>query len=630
MALPKPEDWIKFVRRYGPVPRNDNQFDEQIQRAARKLDIRPLRFDHPLQKYVADSFDGTKGEPRSVILTGEAGDGKTHLCREVWENQVPLKEGADPWSSEGTAYGRGQIYTQGRQVSVHVIRDLSDWVQQRGRAWDPVHVDLLVCFSRSLFRAERSDYFLIAANDGQLLESWRRLQQYTDDPSVPRALALFEDLLFEHRSEEPGVALRFFNLSDQSSATLLDEALRCLLARPEWDICFGPFAPEDSAFGSRSPIRKNLEILRTPLFQKRLRCLFELCDHNRVHIPLRQILLLLSNALLGHPDAEDGLMLPSDVARIISQGTTAAASIYGNVFGSNIVPETRRLAISIFNDMDRFRVGLETTNRVDSLVIFGEANEMLRPYYEELLGKDRFYGAHDVFIQARDDYIEGNEEDSGKTARFLDQLVAQRRALFFKIFPESENDLQLWDLTVFKYAGEYLSDVIQVLRRNETVNQPILHRLVLGLNRIFLGMLVENNDELILATSLALSNAKVSQILEERISVEDKPGEGVEIESVGGAPALVVRLSSRPEHQCSLTLNLTRFEFLSRVADGALPNSFSKECYEDLLSFKSRVLAALEARRESTRRRPSQTARIRFRRLYLDQDGRAKDKAVEV
>jgi hypothetical protein len=36
---------------------------------------------------------------------------------------------------------------------------------------------------------------------------------------------------------------------------------------------------------------------------------------------------------------------------------------------------------------------------------------------------------------------------------------------------------------------------------------------------------------------------------------------------------------------------LVRYEFLSRVAQGALPSSFSKECNEDVLAFKSQVLS---------------------------------------
>ena len=34
-----------------------------------------------------------------------------------------------------------------------------------------------------------------------------------------------------------------------------------------------------------------------------------------------------------------------------------------------------------------------------------------------------------------------------------------------------------------------------------------------------------------------------------------------------------------------------RFEFLTRVANGALPSSFSKECYEDVIAFKTKVLS---------------------------------------
>ena len=45
-------------------------------------------------------------------------------------------------------------------------------------------------------------------------------------------------------------------------------------------------------------------------------------------------------------------------------------------------------------------------------------------------------------------------------------------------------------------------------------------------------------------------------------------------------------------------LSPTRFEFLGgRVAEGALPSSFSLECHEDLLAFKARLLRETENRR---------------------------------
>jgi hypothetical protein len=48
-----------------------------------------------------------------------------------------------------------------------------------------------------------------------------------------------------------------------------------------------------------------------------------------------------------------------------------------------------------------------------------------------------------------------------------------------------------------------------------------------------------------------------------------------------------------PTLSVDFALTLIRYEFLSRIAmEGALPASFSKECYEDLLAFKSRLIAA--------------------------------------
>ncbi len=77
--------WIRFLRQYGPIARNDNMYDETIQRTARRNGIAPLLFDHPALPEVVSSFDRTSTDPVTVILTGTAGDGKTHLCRCVWE-----------------------------------------------------------------------------------------------------------------------------------------------------------------------------------------------------------------------------------------------------------------------------------------------------------------------------------------------------------------------------------------------------------------------------------------------------------------------------------------------------------------------------------------------------------------
>src|SRR5581483_5175444 len=84
VTLSKGAKWIRFLRQYGPVPRNDNMYDEHIQRSAKRAGVPPIVFLHPLEDEVLSLFRAGSPHPSSIILTGTAGDGKTHLCRKIW------------------------------------------------------------------------------------------------------------------------------------------------------------------------------------------------------------------------------------------------------------------------------------------------------------------------------------------------------------------------------------------------------------------------------------------------------------------------------------------------------------------------------------------------------------------
>ncbi len=625
--------WLSFLRHYGPVPRNDNMYDETIQRSARRQKIAPIEFEHPLQAHMVQCFDQTTTDPVSVILTGTAGDGKTHLCRQVWK---ALKGDDEAWASDSplltlesrypqdrTAWPLSQDPHLYRTVKIHFIRDLSGWAPQQGADWEPEKEQLLQRFCHSLFNPDAGEIFLIAANDGQLIESWRRLSE-TDD--VKRALKTFEDLLVEDKQEQPGVRLKFFNLSRFNSAQLFGRAIEAFSNHPGWQELKLSSRGEHEVFGPKCPIRYNYELLQTPLIRSRLRALLELCDYNGIHVPIRQILLLLTNAILGHPDVKDYLMVPADVPKIISAGTVSKASLYNNVFGGNL-PEIRRQGITIFDYLERFQIGHETSNRIDNILIFGEGDEHLGSYFEEFLAKDRFYGADPRFYAAKREYIEGTDENDDHAQEFLQQLVSQRRGLFFKIPQEAESELSLWELTVFKFAGEYLAEVVGVLKKGAVVKRPIVARLVKGLNRVFTGMLINSERELYLATSGNYSQAKVSRILVERVSVEPNKGEKVILRYENNHVALAVFFT--PELSVSLNLTLIRFEFLSRIAlEGALPASFSKECYEDLLAFKSKLIAAYTTRQETETSSNSSTIDLKL--LTLTERGMPDPKSIEI
>ncbi|MCP4583787.1 MAG: hypothetical protein GY839_19425 [candidate division Zixibacteria bacterium] len=622
--------WIKFLKKYGPIARNDNMYDETILRSSRQMKVDPILFEHPYEKDVLGCFSqSSANDLTSVILTGTAGDGKTHLCRQVWDflgEDEEVWDSDDPYLKTVIKYPKDadSSLVDPQEISFHFIRDLSSWAPQMNQPWESAKKELLNKFCQSLFLKQTTDIFLIAGNDGQLIESFRRLD---NEPLVNKARQAFEDLLVEGKQQLENVRLRFFNLSRGNSAELFRRAIKSFLNHSGWQECLDDTEGDNSIFGVNCPIRHNYELLGTELVQARLEALFDLCDHNGLHIPLRQILLLFANAVLGHPDVRDRLMVAKDIPKLLVDGTASKASLYNNIFGGNLT-DARRQGIIIFDYFGRFQIGYETSNRIDNILLYGDTDPCLQTYYKDLIESDRFYGADDRYYAAKREYIEGVNESDISSKEFFELLISQRRGLFFKIPQEKEKELKLWELTVFKFAGEYISDVRNAVRNGIPVKRPILARLVKGLNRVFTGMLINNDREIILATSGNYSQARISRIIVDHISVHPSKGEQVTIDFDEDISQIRFTVQLSPEIKEGMDLNLIRFEFLSRIAlDGALPASFSKECYEDILSFKSQLLAALNRREDVDDyvHRPNE-----LRILSLSDKGIAEENYVEV
>lgn len=616
------DQWISFLRQYGPIPTKDNLYDENLQRRSRKTGIKQILFKHPYEDRVQRCFDGS-GPIGSVILTGTAGDGKTFLCGRIWS---ALDGSQEAWAGQDSylrlslaipaAEGRAA-----RSPTLHVFRDLSAWVPPQGSQWPPEKLDLMRRFCASMFEPEPKEVFLLAANDGQLAETLRRLP---DEDVVERARQAVEELLVAGREQLDGASLHLFNLSRGSSAQLFDLALDALLSHEGWAQCRNDDAAPDQLFGEQCPIRRNFELLAEPLVRKRLRSLLELCDQNGLHVPVRQLLILLSNAVLGHRGVKEQLMQAADVPKVIARGERHLASLYSNIFGGNL-SESRRNSIAIFEYLERFQIGRETTNRVDNILIFGESHEHLQAQFDRLVRSDPFYGADPAYTAAKQEYIEGGTDGADTSAKFLSMLVAQRQALFFKVADEDVDQIRLWDLTVFRYGGEYLDTVLGALANRKPVRRGLVGRIVRGINRIFTGMLLSGEHELLIASSASLSQARVSRFLEARVQVAQQfTGERVEIVLVDRYPVLRVALSR--DVKADFRLTLTRFEYLSRVSEGAMPSSFSKECFEDVMAFKSQLMRLLQARNQEAQRDDEVT----FSTLEVDGSGNAREKLIVV
>jgi len=608
-SRPPSSRWIRFLRNYGPVSTNENMYDEAISRALRHsgmqaIDLPALHLEHVLQDLTAQPA------PRSVVLTGTAGDGKTYHCRQVF-----LHLGGAPEVWNGPGHIRTLAHPGGELV---IVKDLTELSASEAS-------DVIDGLANSAFGASARRTYLVAGNHGQLISQCREVASTDGD----RLALLIEDLMVGGADRQNGARLALYDLGKDAGVGLLDAVFTAVLEHPGWLDCQRcPFVNASP----RCPIYENRSRLlgtspEVSLFRARLRTLLKLGASNGVHFPVRQVFALATNMLLGHGGVREQLLTCEDVGRVLEQGDAEHANVYANVFGENLPERTRDRRERIFGKLARVGIGDETSNRIDTLLAFGADDPDLTARHDALLGADPTYGATPAWRNAQHAYLEtGTQLDGDATQQFLALLRRQRQRLFFVLPDELSDTLGLWELTVYRFAGDFLN-LLDALASQSPARPETMRRLVRGLNRIFTGMLVGNTREVLLATSGTHSQAKMSRLLDAVVSVHPNRGERVFPIQTPGGLKLRVELGSGLA-PLDLGLTLTRFEFLCRVAEGSLPSSFSLECYEDLLAFKSQLLRCVEERRRLSGDETGPHLVVEF--LELGSEGHAQPRRVEV
>jgi hypothetical protein len=345
MSSMRDNRFIRFLRNYGPIPTNDNMYDETIQRALRRLKIDPLVLPTRFLEDLLNNFRSQNA--KSEILTGTAGDGKTYHCREVW---VALGGSETEWNRGGKVQ---RLPVEGRELVV--VKDLSEL-----RAEESAR--LLTEMADDVAQPNAKRIYLIAANHGQLLE---KLKAAPEAPSLRRMVLTIEELLVNGVNPDPEIRLNLRDLSQAPASQMISTIIEKMTGHPGWDECAECPAREGGGicaiWENRLRIRGDAD---TGMLKRRLTALVELSEQNGIHFPVRQLLALITNILLGHPEAPDGLMSCGDVVRILSEGSLDRASVYRNVFGENL-KRRRAEKTDLFKKLNAFGIGGETSSLSD-------------------------------------------------------------------------------------------------------------------------------------------------------------------------------------------------------------------------------------------------------------------------
>jgi len=450
-------------------------------------------------------------------------------------------------------------------------------------------LDLL---ERSVLGSEDTEFAVIAANHGQILERLRDLGK-RQERQHPLRKPIQDAFLLAGNA--PG-RLAIYDLSRISHRQSLEDVLSAVANHPEWDSC----ATCQLRAGERiCPIFENRQRLRGEpdggRFAHRLGDLVEVAKLNGWHLPVRDLLALVANLILGHRDAKEGLMSCADIPKLQDAGLIERGSLYDNVLGANL-PRRRALDRPVFKALASFGIGEETSNGADGLLVYGADDSKLADAFSRLVAADLIYGATPSYLAAQLRYLEGEEAarlDNG-AAEFLSRLEAQRRRLFFTL-PEDESDYPFWSMTAFQFAGDYL-ELTRTLADRKPVTEAVRARIVRGLNRVMAGLLIENTDRIFVASSGGFTQSKVSVLCDTEAPARRVGGVGmlIKLDPQTERPTLDVSLAPAPNSSVTFNLSPVRFEFLCRVAEGSLPGSFSNECLEDMLAFKAKLLRKAE------------------------------------
>lgn len=571
--------WIRFLRTYGPTPNGAAMFDEHVAKAARQAKVDPIQLPLPLLPEMLKSIQ--QQTCSSILIAGTAGDGKTYHCRSLWYalgGDVPI------WDN-GCAVKHLKLQ-DGRDI--YFVKDLSELSESDNNF--TFHL-----LEQCVLKDDNSTVLVLAANHGQILECLRK-RRYQDQ-SIHPLKPYLETVFLQTGEGHP--RLQVFDLSRSTHRKSLMDVLDVLVNHPEWQKCHScQFQKTETA----CPIFENRQRLidqsdAAQQMRSRMADLIELARLNGAHLPIRDLLALCANILLGHPEAKDGLMRCNDVEKIIASGTVFKASLYDNIVGANLM-NRRVMERPIFKALSSFQIGHETTNQIDGLLIYSQHDQGLSSNYQRLMANDAFYGANHHFKMAQDAYLEGDEQRREQASTvFMQLLQSQRRRLFFTLSAEDFSQDYFWHLSSYRYAGLYLA-LVQSLHRKVAVPDAIRQLIVKGINRIMTGMLIDDTNSIFVATSGGFTQSKVSILCKEEIpsnNLRSRGKEGMAIRLNGSSkPYLEFRMSADTGEGVTFELTPIRFEFLVRVAFGALPNSFSSECAEDLLALKSRLLRRVE------------------------------------
>lgn len=482
-----------------------------------------------------------ENEPRSVILTGNAGDGKTRLCRSVF-NYFSSSELND-WPDEGI------IDLEFDKGTIRFVKDLSELKEEI------IDHELSKLQNYIQNNHQEKVYYLIAANEGKLTKF---LSQQSN-------MYYLKEIVRESLRNYSNNTTHFsvFNLLDVTSSLYVDKVLEEWNKESNWELC------NSCSRKKTCIIQFNHEKTSKKHVKDRLVEQYRLLDFLSTHITMRELLIHISYVLTGGYDCSD-----IQNAKHEEFAKQMDRPFYENFYGHGIEAEafSEIRALKAFREVDP---GNYSISNIDDFIVNGDLSS--NKYLEEI-HRDLFNSDLDLklgyFIKKLDIYRNHNQESNDN---FIEVWINKLRRKFYFEFPD-DSLFERKSLIPFSYISDY-EELLEDVSKQGRIRKDLIN----GLNRAFSKKLVAptndllaTNDNLMIHGTYKMRNLKVNQ--------EDARGE---IDHRASKFLLSV-------NEVSIFMDLHLFEYLMRLNAGYTHNTLREDVEILLDTFKNELIKLSE------------------------------------
>jgi len=579
--------FVTYLNRYTTAsPDHEAAFDEFITYAP-PTSGKPLRLETRTEQFVRACFQ--RERPPSIILTGNAGDGKTYLCRQIIEAFIgqPVTDWADrlDWPIERDG------------LTLRVVKDLSEVGEERA-------ADLLYELALDQLEEQPRYAFLIAANEGRLRAVLQR--ERLDEPYIA------VDHQLREGPDPDNERLIVLNLNWVTTSTYVPQVLAWLTDPAHWEACQGCPAFDIC------PIRFNATRLGEGHVADRLQLLYQMLEHLGLHVTIRDMLIHLAYTLTG------GLNCETVIEKSRHIGWEAHRYVYyENVWGEAADEAFRRKA-AVIRHLRCLNVGETSVFEVDDFIINGWPDDKdAQAEHERLFAPALDLGGK-RFEQDRAAYLHGGASSPKPDEEhpLLVWLPHCRRKFFF----ESQNE----EMSDHLFPFLYLPDYFCLIQGDQLLLDRYRRDLILGLNRAFSGLYLTDADHLYVTSQYAHTVGQPVPIVRVKIAADyiDLRPNAKQTEAFDRDLTTLLliippppRVRAEPVHW---RVDLLRFEYLMRRARGGTPNVLAAECELAIRQLKDELLVRFAAEETEPNRVVFFAAdrnRYTLQTLWMDEEG---------